>query len=167
VRAKEHILHGTHRESVVGQMLRYGMVAVSGYVLAIVCYAGELDFGVSPYPALGVAFVLNGLFNFALIRVWAFPPSGRSVCSDLVRFCAVAAVSFVVNYSSFAVLYSAIGLRAVTAQRIAILIAAPVTFVANRLWSFRSRASGGGSATIVRETRGRSRLRSARALWRR
>lgn len=86
--------------------------------------------------------MLNGLFNFALIRAWAFPPSGRAVGSDLTRFGIVAAVSFVLNYVSFAVLYSAIGFGASTSQRLAILIAAPVTFLLNRLWSFRSHHRG-------------------------
>jgi putative flippase GtrA len=83
--------------------------------------------------------VLNALFNFALLRMWAFPPSGRSLASDLRRFGVVAAASFVVNYSCFAALYSLVGLRATVSQRLAILIAAPVTFLANRLWSFRAR----------------------------
>ena len=89
-------------------------------------------------PHSVLLFLLNGLFNFTLIRIWAFPPSGRAVKSDLTRFAIVAAVSFVFNYASFAVLYSAIGLGASTSQRLAILIAAPVTFLLNRLWSFRS-----------------------------
>lgn len=113
------------------------MVA-GGYLLAIAFYAGELGVGIYPYPALGVAFVLNALFNFALLRMWAFPPSGRSLTSDLRRFGVVAAASFVVNYSCFAALYSLVGLRATVSQRLAILIAAPVTFLANRLWSFRA-----------------------------
>ncbi len=121
-----------------GQLARYAVVVGVGYALAIAFYAGELDAGVAPYPALGVSFVLNGLFNFTLLRAWAFPPSGRSLSSDLRRFCVVAAISFVVNYSSFAVLYSVLGLAATTAQRLAIVIAAPVTFLANRLWSFRA-----------------------------
>src|SRR6185312_11087338 len=75
-----------------------------------------------------------------LIRIWAFPPSGRSLRSEFGRFCVVAAGSFVVNYASFAVLYSAIGLGAATSQRLGILIAAPVTFLGNRLWSFRRHA---------------------------
>lgn len=124
------------------QLVRYGIVAVCGYLLAIVLYTGEIVIGVSPYPALGVAFVLNGAFNFTLVRVWAFPPSGRSVNSDFGRFCVVAAVSFLVNYASFAVLYSGIGLEATTAQRLGILIAAPVTFLANKLWSFRVHRPG-------------------------
>lgn len=128
------------RGGIAGQIMRYGIIVTSGYLLAIAFYSGELDAGVLPYPALGVAFVLNGIFNFVLLRAWAFPASGRSVGSDFGRFCAAAAASFVVSYSSFAVLYTAIGLRATSAQRLAIVIAAPVTFLANRLWSFRARS---------------------------
>lgn len=118
-------------------MVRYGVVVGLGYLLAVGFYTLELDAGAPPYPALGVAYVLNGMFNFSLLRGWAFPPSGRSIGSDLRRFCAVAVASFVVNYSSFAILYSVVGLHPTTAQRLAILIAAPVTFLANRMWSFR------------------------------
>jgi putative flippase GtrA len=114
------------------------MVVGCGYLLAVVFYSGELAIGVSPYLGLGVAFVLNGLFNFYLIRLWAFPPSGRSLRSDLGRFSVVAAGSFVVNYASFAALYSVAGIEAETSQRLAIIIAAPITFLANRLWSFRA-----------------------------
>jgi putative flippase GtrA len=122
-----------------GQIIRYGIVAGCGYLLAIAFYSGELAVGIAPYLALGIAFVLNGLFNFAMIRLWAFPPSGGTVRSDLTRFGMVAAVSFAVNYASFAVLYSAIRIGASDSQRLAILIAAPVTFLLNRLWSFRAR----------------------------
>jgi putative flippase GtrA len=138
-----------HGDWVGAQLVRYGAVAGVGYLLSIGFYAGELDAGVPPYAGLGVAFVLNGLFNFALLRAWVFPASGRSMSSDLRRFCAVAALSFVVNYSSFALLYSALGLAATSSQRLAVLIAAPVTFLANRLWSFRARAVAGRSSLRV------------------
>jgi putative flippase GtrA len=122
----------------IAQLVRYGIVALCGYALAIVFYTGELAIDIPPYLALGIVFVINGIFNFSLIRAWAFPPSGRSLHHDLGRFCVVAAVSFVVNYASFAVLYSVVGLHPTVAQRLSILIAAPVTFLANRLWSFRA-----------------------------
>lgn len=131
------------RERAIGQIVRYGVVAGTGYLLAIGFYSGELALGITPYVALGITFVLNGIFNFMLMRVWVFPRSGRPARSEFGRFCIVAAVSFVVNYASFAALYSAIGLHATTAQRLAILIAAPVTFFANRLWSFRGTATAG------------------------
>lgn len=131
-------------DAIAGQLLRYGVVVACGYLVAISLYAGELDVGVDPYPALVLAFVSNALFNFTLLRVWAFPPSGRSLTSDLRRFAVVAAASFAVNYSCFAALYSMIGLHAAIAQRLAILIAAPVTFLANRLWSFRAGVPAAG-----------------------
>lgn len=127
-----------NRSHPFGQIIRYGIVVGFGYLLAIAVYTGELAIGIAPYLALGIAFVLNAIFNFVLIRTWAFPPSGRSAQSDLSRFCLVAVASFVVNYASFAVLYSGIGIAATTSQRLAIIIAAPVTFLANRLWSFRA-----------------------------
>ncbi len=126
-------------EHPLSQGVRYVLIAGCGYLLAIVIYSGELAIGIAPYVGLGIAFVLNGLFNFMLIRVWAFPPSGGGFGTDLARFCVVAAASFAVNYGAFAVLYSAIGLAADASQRLGILIAAPVTFLGNRVWSFRVR----------------------------
>lgn len=134
---------------VTRQIVRYGTVVSCGYLLAIALYSAELDIGVPAYPGLGIVFVLNGLFNFSLLRAWVFPPSGRGVAADLGRFCGAAALSAVVNYASFAVLYSAIGLHATLAQRLAIVIAAPVSFLANRLWSFReSRSSRDGASAV-------------------
>ena len=138
-----------------GQLVRYGIVVGSGYVLAIALYSGELSIGIAPYLALGIAFVLNGLYNFALLRRWTFPASGRGAGSDLGRFTLVALVSAVVNYGSFAILYSGVDLGASTAQRLAILIAAPVTFLANRLWSFRSSARSAQATAKLRETSAR------------
>jgi putative flippase GtrA len=117
---------------------RYAVVAGVGYLLAMAVYAGELAVGVPAYPAIAVVFVLNGLFNFAGTRLWAFPPSGRAPTNELGRFAVVACGSLVVNYASFALLYSAIGIPAVVSQAGAIAIAAPVGFLANRFWTFRA-----------------------------
>jgi putative flippase GtrA len=122
------------------QLIRYAVIVSCGYLLAITIYSGELSVGIAPYLGLGVAFVLNGAFNFLLLRTWAFPSSGRGIGSEIGRFCVVAVASFMVNYAVFAVLYSAIGIAPDTSQRIGILIAAPVTFAGNRVWSFRAHA---------------------------
>jgi putative flippase GtrA len=137
-------LQGAPSDAAKRQIIRYGIVVGSGYALAIAAYSGELSIGIPPYAGLGVAFALNALFNFALIRLWAFPPTGRTLGSDLMRFSVVAAASFLVNYSSFALLYSIIGFAAATSQRLGIIIAAPVTFLANRIWSFRAHPPAGG-----------------------
>jgi putative flippase GtrA len=135
-RRMKRLLRAVPDTGVLYQMMRYGAVVGSGYLLVIAFYANELAIGIAPYAALGIAFVLNGLYNFTLIRFWAFPPSGRRLRSDLGRFGLVAALSLVVNYASFAILYSIVAIGALTAQRLAIFIAAPVTFFANRFWAF-------------------------------
>lgn len=132
------ILSGPATRRPLMQLMRYAIVVGFGYLLAVALYSGELDIGIPAYVGFGLAFILNGLFNFTLLRIWVFPPSGRGFRGDLLRFCVVATSSFVVNYTSFAVLYSVIGLAATTSQRLAIVIGAPITFLANRLWSFRS-----------------------------
>jgi putative flippase GtrA len=119
-----------------GQLVRYLIVGGCGYVLAMAFYAGELAVGVPPYPAILGAFVLNGVFNFLLLRHWAFPRSGRRSIAEAPRFVVVALGSLAVNSSSFALLYSVLGLPPVPAQALAIVIATPVGFVANRQWSF-------------------------------
>lgn len=118
------------------QAVRYLVIGGAGYLFALAVYALELALGVPAYPAVAVVFVANGLFNFVLMRAWAFPSSGRHVRSEFGRFCVVAGASLIVNYSSFALLYSVLGVPALIAQGLAILIAAPVGFLANRRWSF-------------------------------
>lgn len=130
------LVAGADNETAHGQLLRYLVVGGCGYLLAMAAYAALTGAGVPAYPAVAVVFVLNGAFNFTLFRLWAFPASGRDAHSELGRFCVVALVSLAVNYSSFALLYSLIGLPAVPAQALAIVIATPAGFVLNRVWSF-------------------------------
>jgi putative flippase GtrA len=118
------------------QLVRFLIVGACGYVLAMAIYSGQIAAGISAYAAVPAAFILNGLFNFTLNRLWTFPPSGRPVTSELARFCAVAAGSLVVNYGALYVLHDVVGLAAVPAQALAIIIATPVGFLGNKLWSF-------------------------------
>jgi putative flippase GtrA len=140
LRRAHHVIRSPPSERAGSQLVRYGVVAGAGYVLAVAIYALALRVGVPPYAAITVAFVLNGLFNFAMLRLWTFPSTGRRAHSEFQRFVAVAAGSLIINYGSFALLYSVLGLPPTLAQAIAIAIAAPFGFLANRLWSFRASA---------------------------
>ncbi|WP_205696703.1 GtrA family protein [Conexibacter sp. SYSU D00693] len=131
----ERVLRGETDDARV-QVLRYLIAGGFGYVLGMSIYAALVVGGAPAYPAVVVAFVLNGLFNFAVLRRWAFPATGRSVQSEFVRFWLVASVTLGANYASFALVYSALGVPAVPAQGIAVVMATPVGFLANRRWSF-------------------------------
>jgi putative flippase GtrA len=118
------------------QLVRFVIVGACGYLLAMAIYSVEIAAGVSAYAAVPAAFVINGLFNFSLNRRWTFPPSGRSVQSELARFCAVAVLSMVVNYAALYALHDGADLAAIPAQALAIIVATPVGFLGNKLWSF-------------------------------
>jgi len=121
------------------ELLRYLVVGGCGYVLAVVLYAAQIAAGASPYAAVPLAFVANGLFNFALNRAWSFPASGRPVRSELARFGVIALASLVVNYSVLFVLHGVAGMAPVPAQALAIVVALPVGFLGNKHWSFGAR----------------------------
>jgi putative flippase GtrA len=131
-------LGGPPTDRAAQQATRYLVVAGCGYLLAVGAAAVLVTIGVAPYADVITVFILNGLFNFAMVRAWAFPPSGRRPAHDLRRFCVVAGVSLGINYGSFALLYSVIDFPSIVSQAAAIAIAAPFGFLANRLWSFRS-----------------------------
>ena len=131
------VVAGRGSES-AGQLTRYVIVGACGYVLAMALYAAEIAAGVDPYVAVPPVFVANGLFNFFLNRLWSFPPSGLLLRTELGRFCVVALGSLVVNYASLYVLHDVAGNPPVPAQALAIVIATPVGFLGNKLWSFNA-----------------------------
>lgn len=119
-----------------GQLVRYVIVGAAGYALAMGIFAAELALGVSPFAAVPLPFVANGLFNFWLNRVWSFPASGRPVRSELSRFGVVAGASLIVNYGVFYLLLEVAGMPPLPAQALAIIVATPVGFIGNKVWSF-------------------------------
>lgn len=121
-----------HRE----EMARFLVVGGCGYVLAMAFYAAEIALGVSPYVAVPPVFILNGVFNFTLNRLWSFPRSGRRVHDELGRFVVVAAASLLVNYTVLYLMHGVAGLPPVPAQAIAIIAATPVGFLGNKFFSF-------------------------------
>ena len=119
-----------------GELVRYSIVGGCGYLLALALYAGQLGVGVSPYAAVPLPFIANGLFNFFANRAWSFPHSGRPLRGEMTRFVVVAAGSLVVNYATLSLLLSTTSLPPLAAQAIAIVAALPVGFLGNKLWAF-------------------------------
>jgi putative flippase GtrA len=120
------------------EAVRYVIVGATGYALGIAIYAGLIELGLSPYLALPPAFVLNGLYNFALNRAWSFPASGLPVRVELGRFCVVAAVTLIANYATLYALHDGLGIAPVPAQMLAGVLVVPIGFLGNKLWSFRA-----------------------------
>lgn len=128
--------HRLSRSGIWGEAVRYGVVAASGFLFAIATFALLLEIGVGPYIAITLTFVLNGLWNFAGFKYWAFAGSARQTGAQLVRFVVVAAGSLGINYGTFAILFELLRVPAVPAQVLAIGVAAPFGFLVNRMWTF-------------------------------
>ena len=118
------------------QLVRFGVVGASGYVVNIVVFA-------IAYHALGghhtiaasIAFVVALGNNFLWNRLWTFPAATGPAHHQAARFVTVSLVAFAVSLAILNALIAA-GVAAVGAQAIAVLCAMPLNFAGNKLWTF-------------------------------
>jgi putative flippase GtrA len=130
--------HGVRRPANWLQLLRFGAVGASGYVVnlatfALCVHALSLNYRVAATLAFAVA-VTN---NFLLNRHWTFDARDGHAGFQAARFFAVSLVAFGFNLVLLELLVSAAGLAALPAQAIAIVLATPLNFLGNKLWSFQ------------------------------
>ena len=120
------------------QLVRFGAVGTSGYVVNLAVFAVcvhllGIDFRLSAVIAWAVS-VLN---NFVLNRHWTFDAKQDHPVLQAVRFFTVSLVAFGFTYVVLVALVDA-GMVKVLAQAIAIMAGTPLSFVGQKLWSFRA-----------------------------
>jgi dolichol-phosphate mannosyltransferase len=121
------------------QLLRFGVVGASGYVVNLVVFSAALHgFEADHRLAAAAAFVVAVANNFWWNRRWTFAATGGRASFQAVRFVVVSVASFLVALVVLEILVSAMGLPEVGAQAVSIVVATPMNFLGNRLWSFRS-----------------------------
>jgi len=145
LRGKIRLRAGLRKPSNWLELVRFGVVGASGYVVNLLVYT-MLEHGLSamyPVAATG-AFIVALSNNFLWNRVWTFRASDGHAGFQAARFCVVSLVAFAFN---LIVLYALVeglsmnevlGMGTVPAQAIAIAAATPLNFIGNKLWSFRT-----------------------------
>jgi putative flippase GtrA len=119
------------------QLLRFLAVGASGYVVNLAVFAACVHLGDVDYRAAAVvAFVVALANNFFWNRHWTFDAGEGHAGFQAARFIAVSLGAFVVNLIALELLVQSAGVDKLPAQAIAILIAMPVNFLGNKLWSF-------------------------------
>jgi dolichol-phosphate mannosyltransferase len=127
------------------QLVRFGVVGASGYVVNLLVYT-LLEHGLSvayPVAATG-AFAVALSNNFVWNRLWTFRASDGHAGFQAARFCVVSLVAFAFNLVVLYTLVEGLGMNdvlgvgTVPAQAIAIAAATPLSFLGNKLWSFRA-----------------------------
>ena len=131
------VRHGLRRQHNWVQLVRFACVGASGYVVNLavftVCvHALSLNYRLAALVAFLVAVTNNFVWN----RHWTFDARDGHAGQQSARFFAVSVAAFCFNLAALEVLVSVGGVAEVPAQAIAIVLATPVSFAGNKLWSF-------------------------------
>lgn len=132
--------HGIRHPANWLQLVRFALVGASGYVVNLAVFALLVHGPGADYRfAAFCAFVVAVGNNFFWNRHWTFRTArGEHAGFQAARFLLVSVVAFVVGLAVLEVLVSVAELPKVPAQALAIIAATPLSFVGNKLWSFRS-----------------------------
>ncbi|HTP18169.1 MAG TPA: GtrA family protein [Solirubrobacteraceae bacterium] len=120
------------------QLGRFGAVGLSGYVVNLAVFAACVHLlGIDYHLSAVIAWAVSVLNNFWLNRHWTFDAKQDHPVMQAVRFFAVSLVAFGFTYVVLVVLVDA-GLMKVAAQAIAIAAGTPLSFIGQKLWSFKA-----------------------------
>ena len=132
------VRHGVRRPHNWLQLVRFGCVGASGYVVNLAVFAAAVHFAGLDYRlAATAAFLVAVTNNFIWNRHWTFDARDGHAGFQAARFFAVSGAAFAFNLAALTLLVDAAGLAEVPAQALAIVLATPVSFAGNKLWSFR------------------------------
>jgi putative flippase GtrA len=135
VRVRDGVLHRGNWL----QLVRFAAVGVTGYVLNLAVFAFSVHLLALDYRISSViAFLISVTNNFWLNRHWTFAAKEEHPFLQGVRFFAVSGLVFAVNYVILVALVSDARVTKVLAQAMAIAAVTPLSFLAQKLWSFRA-----------------------------
>jgi putative flippase GtrA len=117
------------------QFVRFCAVGASGYVVNLAAYAALLAAGLHYLAAAAIAFVVAAGSNYVWNRTWTFQTSDAPVLRQGARALVVSALSLGANQLFLFVLVDA-GAGHLAGQAVAIVLATPFSFAANKLWAF-------------------------------
>jgi len=121
------------------QLVRFGAVGASGYVVNLGVFAlGVHALGIDYRISAVIAWIVSVLNNFWLNRHWTFDAKHEHPIFQGARFFAVSLIAFGFSYGVLIGLVDGMGMNKVVAQAIAIAAGTPLSFLGQKLWSFRA-----------------------------
>jgi putative flippase GtrA len=145
-----------HSENVLlrNQFARFCAVGASGYAINLAVYAALLAAGLHYLAAAAIAFIIAAASNYAWNRMWTFQTSGARVLGQGARALTVSALSLGAN-QLFLLAFVAAGADHLGAQAVAIVLATPFSFAANKLWAFADGPAAGELQLVAAAARRR------------
>jgi putative flippase GtrA len=136
VQTAKRIGRGTLKPQNWIQLLQFGIVGASGYVVNLAVFAVMIGpFNLHHIPAAVVAFAVAVMNNFWWNRHWTFDAKHGHAGFQAARFFAVSAAALGINLIALELLVRG-GMGDLPAQALAVAIAMPFNFVGNKLWTF-------------------------------
>jgi dolichol-phosphate mannosyltransferase len=142
-----HGVRRTHVRLMVGvrhpgnwlQLIRFGAVGASGYVVNLAVFAACVHLLRIDYRLASVlAFLVSVGNNFWLNRHWTFSAKEHHPGRQAIKFFAVSLVAYGFSYVVLTSLVDGAGVDKVIAQAIAVVAAMPLSFIGQKLWSFKA-----------------------------
>ncbi len=140
---QERIVAGLRKPENWAQLVQFGLVGASGFVINqaifLSCYhALHIQYPIAYVLAFLVAFSNNFIWN----RHWTFNHTRGEihVAQQGLRFFLISSSSAAIGLGILKLLVDA-GLSVTPAELIAIVTVVPISFVGNKLWSFSSASS--------------------------
>jgi putative flippase GtrA len=129
--------HGVRRPANWMQLLKFCAVGATGYVVNLGVFSA-LVHGVDVHflAAAVVSFAVAVTNNYTWNRLWTFRRQRGHMGLQYARFLVVSLLALGANLAILAALV-AVGVPKVPAQAIAIVLVTPLSFLGNKLWSFK------------------------------
>jgi putative flippase GtrA len=134
------LLHGMRKPANWLQLIQFGVVGITGFAINTIVYYFLLRrVGLHYLPSSFIAFCVAVLNNFTWNRLWTFRHKRDSshAAFQAARFLVVSTAAYLCNALLLTVFVEQFSMNKVVAQLIAVTIVMPVSFLGNKLWSFR------------------------------
>ena len=119
------------------QLVKFCVVGATGYAVNLGVYALLVHGAGLHYLAAAVcSFVVAVTNNYTWNRLWTFRAERGHVALQGAKFLVVSLAALAANLAALAVLV-AFEMPKVPAQAVAIVLVTPLSFLGNKLWSFR------------------------------
>ncbi|HEY2283657.1 MAG TPA: GtrA family protein [Solirubrobacteraceae bacterium] len=142
IRPHIRLLHGLRRPANWLQLIRFGLVGATGFVVNVAVYALCVHALSIDYRAAYVlAWLVAVTNNFLLNRHWTFDAAAGSVRFQAIRFFVVSLVAAGFGFLLLTLFVEGAGLAKVPAEALAVAASTPLNFIGNKLWSFRHKVS--------------------------
>jgi putative flippase GtrA len=136
---RHRVRHGVRKPHNWFQLGRFVAVGASGYVVNLAVFAACVHLLSINYKlAALVAFVVSVVNNFWWNRHWTFGAKAAHPVLQGAKFFAVSLVTFGFTYVVLVSLVDGAGVAKIIAQALSIAAGTPLSFVGQKLWSFRA-----------------------------